>query len=305
MTRVRAESLALVNWRGVFFEHYRLDRHVTGLEGDNGAGKTSAMIGAYVVLMPDLTRLRFTNLGETGATGGEQGIWGRLGEPGRPTYALLALRIARGERLLAGVHIERKGEPSLEFTPFTVDGLRDDVALEDLLLPRFGDTEQVPEIAELRANVGRLGGRLRTFASVKEYVATRFEHGVTPMRMASDEERGKLNDMLRTSMTGGMSRNLLGDLRSFLLRRETHLADTLQRMRTNLDACRRTRSHVQESLLAGFAGARDVGHGKQRLDQRGRIGVAVPQTRSDLGDLGVETRQEHRYPDLPALLQDQ
>jgi len=31
------------------------------------------------------------------------------------------------------VHIERKGEPSLEFTPFTVDGLRDDVALEDLL----------------------------------------------------------------------------------------------------------------------------------------------------------------------------
>lgn len=78
----------------------RLDRHVTGLEGDNGAGRTSAMIGAYVVLMPDLTRLRFTSLGETGATGGKRGIWGRLGEPGRPTYALLALRIARGERLL-------------------------------------------------------------------------------------------------------------------------------------------------------------------------------------------------------------
>ncbi|MCB0065990.1 MAG: hypothetical protein KDD77_02500 [Caldilineaceae bacterium] len=85
--RIRAERLALVNWRGVFYAELAMDRHVTALEGDNGAGKTTALIATYVVLLPDLGRLRFTNLGEGEATGGDRGIWGRLGDPGRPAYA--------------------------------------------------------------------------------------------------------------------------------------------------------------------------------------------------------------------------
>src|SRR5205807_6955708 len=84
MSRARIAALALVNWKGVFYERYLLDRHVTALEGANGAGKTTVMIAAYVVLLPDMSRLRFTNLGETGATGGDKGIWGRLGDPGPP-----------------------------------------------------------------------------------------------------------------------------------------------------------------------------------------------------------------------------
>ena len=94
MSRARATALILVNWRGVFFERYLLDRHVTALEGANGAGKTTVMIGAYVVLLPDLTRLKFTNLGETGATGGDRGIHGRLGEPG-PSYAALEIELTQ------------------------------------------------------------------------------------------------------------------------------------------------------------------------------------------------------------------
>lgn len=84
MIRIRAEALALVNWRGVFYERFKLDRHVTGLEGDNGAGKTTIMIAAYVVLLPDMTRLLFTNLGESGATGGDKGIRGATGRVGSP-----------------------------------------------------------------------------------------------------------------------------------------------------------------------------------------------------------------------------
>ena len=70
MSRARISALALVNWKGVFYERYLLDRHVTALEGANGAGKTTVMIAAYVVLLPDMTKLRFTNLGESG-------VWGR------------------------------------------------------------------------------------------------------------------------------------------------------------------------------------------------------------------------------------
>src|SRR5882672_8770250 len=247
MNRTRADALAMVNWKGVFYERYLLDRHVTALEGANGAGKTTVMIAAYVVLLPDMSRLRFTNLGETGATGGDKGIWGRLGEPGRPSYAAMDFALAGKHRLVAGVHLERKGEPSVEPTPFIISGLGDDVRLQDLLLMVQGDTEVVPELHELRENAARLGGRLQVFPSARDYFAALFDQGVTPLRLGTDEERNKLNEMLRTSMTGGISRALTSELRDFLLKEEGGLADTLHRMKANLDACRRTRTEVQES----------------------------------------------------------
>lgn len=247
MSRTTAEALALVNWKGVFYARYGLDRHVTALEGANGAGKTTVMIAAYVVLLPDMSRLRFTNLGETGATGGDKGIWGRLGEPGRPSYAVVEFGLPGKRRLVAGVHLERKGEPSVEATPFIVSGLEADVRLQDLLLVRLGEDEAVPELQELRENAVRLGGRLQSFTSARDYFAALFDQGVTPLRLGTDEERNKLNEMLRTSMTGGISRALTSELRSFLLKEEGGLADTLQRMRANLDACRRTRTEVQEA----------------------------------------------------------
>ncbi len=247
MSRTRAQTLVLVNWKGVFYERYLLDRHVTALEGANGAGKTTVMIAAYVVLLPDMSRLRFTNLGETGATGGDKGIWGRLGEPGRPAYSAIEFALESGQRLIAGVHLERKGEPSVEPTPFIISGLDVDVRLQDVLLLSQGEHEVVPELNELRENAARFGGRVQIFGTARDYFAALFDHGVTPLRLATDEERNKLNEMLRTSMTGGISRSLTSELRSFLLKEETGLADTLQRMKANLDACRRTRTEVQES----------------------------------------------------------
>src|SRR5689334_24656041 len=122
MSRARATTLALVNWKGVFFERYLLDQHVTALEGANGAGKTTVMIATYLVLLPDLSRLRFTNLGETAATGGDRGIYGRLGVPGRPSYAALEPELG-GERVILAVELERKAEPSVQAPTFMVHGL--------------------------------------------------------------------------------------------------------------------------------------------------------------------------------------
>jgi len=145
------------------------------------------------------------------------------------------------------VHLERKGEPSVEPTPFIISGLDEDVRLQDLLLLSQGDHELVPELSELRENAARVGGRMQVFGTARDYFAALFDQGVTPLRLATDEERNKLNEMLRTSMTGGISRALTSELRSFLLKEESGLADTLQRMKANLDACRRTRTEVQES----------------------------------------------------------
>src|SRR5262245_46507967 len=143
MSRTRVAALALVNWKGVFFERYLLDQNVTALEGANGAGKTTVMIAAYVVLLPDMTRLRFTNLGESGALGGDRGIYGRLGEPGRPSYAAMEIE-SGGQRLIAGVHLERKAEPSVELTPFLISGLALDGQLGRVLLSSDEQHESVP-----------------------------------------------------------------------------------------------------------------------------------------------------------------
>ncbi|MES1176872.1 MAG: chromosome partition protein MukB [Myxococcales bacterium] len=247
MTRARATALALVNWKGVFYERYLLDPNVTALEGANGAGKTTVMIAAYVVLMPDMSRLRFTNLGETGATGGDKGIWGRLGEPGASSYAAIEVELNGGARLIAGVELTRKTEPSVELAPFVVSGLNAEYRMQDLLLKRGEGADEVPTRAELAENARALGGSLTSFGTVKEYFGALFEHGISPLRLNVDEDRNKFNEMLRTSMTGGISRALTSELRSFLLREETGLSDTLTRMRGNLDACRRTRVEVSEA----------------------------------------------------------
>ena len=246
MKRTRATALVLVNWRGVFYERYLLDPNVTALEGANGSGKTTVLIAAYLVLLPDMTRLRFTSVAEHAGTGGDRGVWGRLGQPGRPSYVVMDMRLPNGERLLAGVHLERRSEPTVEPTEFLITGLADNAALQHVLLER-GDVDSVPELSQLRDQVARLGGRLHTYSTAKEYFAALFDYGVTPLRLATDEERSKLNEMLRTSMMGGISRALTTDLREFLLKEETGLADTLKRMRANLDACRRTRTEVEES----------------------------------------------------------
>ncbi|HSK04852.1 MAG TPA: hypothetical protein VK932_26565, partial [Kofleriaceae bacterium] len=247
MSRARVVALALVNWKGVFYERYLLDRHVTALEGANGAGKTTVMIAAYVVLLPDMSRLRFTNLGESGATGGDRGIWGRLGEPGRPSYTALELGLEGDERVIAGVRLTRTAEPTVEPTAFLITGLPHTVRLSDILLVRQGDGDHVPELDELKAAVARGGGAIEVFRTTKDYFAALFDRGITPMRLVSEEDRGKLNEMLRTSMTGGISRALTSELRGFLLKEETGLGDTLSRMRANLEACRRTRGEVAEA----------------------------------------------------------
>jgi len=246
MSRARATALALVNWKGVFFERYLLDPHVTALEGANGAGKTTVMIAAYLVLLPDLSRLRFTNLGEGAATGGDRGIYGRLGVLGRPSYAALELELG-GERVILAVHLERKAEPSVQATTFMVHGLPAAHGLSSLFLLSDGETEAVPELTELKAKASELGARVEVFDSLREYFGALFDRGIVPLRLANDDDRAKFNEMLRTSMTGGISRALTSELRTFLLKEESGLSDTLSRMRANLDACRRTRAEVQEA----------------------------------------------------------
>ena len=247
MRRARLKRLALVNWRNVFYERYELNSNVTAFEGANAAGKTTVMMAACVALLPDMKHLRFTSGTHHPGTSGKEELWGRLGKTGGPSYTVLDIELGTGERLLAGVHLERRSEPSIDLTPFLILGLPPHTRLQPVLLGQSGESESVPEIDELRDQAARHGAQLQRCATAKEYFKALFDRGVTPLRLDTDTDRRKLAEMLQTSMDGGLSPALTSELRSFLLREQSGLSDAIKRMRANIRSCKHTRTIVEEN----------------------------------------------------------
>ncbi len=241
--RTRIESLVLINWNGFFFQRFEMDGTVTALEGENGAGKTTVMIAAFVALLPDQRLLQFRNVSDAGGMEGDRGLFGRLGPRG-VAYTLLELGVQNGGRVLAGVMLRKKAPPTLELTPFIVEGLAADGPLQQSLLIREGDTERVPELHELSRMLGQSGASFRVCDSVGQYTSSLFDLGITPMRMESYAEREKFNRMLQTSMYGGLSGSIQKGLRNYLMAEDQSLRNHVARMRDNLDSCRLTRREI-------------------------------------------------------------
>jgi chromosome partition protein MukB len=244
--RTRIESLVLINWNGFFFQRFQMDAGVTALEGENGAGKTTVMIAAFVALLPDQRLLQFRNVSDGGGIEGDRGLFGRLGQRGT-SYTILELGAQEGKRVLAGVMLRKKATPSLELTPFIVEGLPADLSLQQLLLIREADTERVPELSELSRRLAQTGASFSVCESVGQYTSSLFDLGITPMRMEAYVEREKFNRMLQTSMYGGLSGSIQKGLRNYLLAEDQSLRNHVARMRDNLDACRLTRREISSA----------------------------------------------------------
>ncbi|MEM5788090.1 MAG: ATP-binding protein, partial [Syntrophobacteraceae bacterium] len=245
-SRARLKSLVLVNWKGFFYQRFEIDDGVTALEGENGAGKTTVMIGAFVALLPDQRLLQFRNVSETGGMEGERGIYGRLGSKG-VAYTIMELHVPRYGRMLAGVMLVKKAPPSLGLTPFIAGGLANDHSLDEILLLRDGQTERVPELSEIRQKLGQIGCTLDVYDSVGQYTSKLFDLGVSPMSMEAYSERDRFNRILQTSMYGGLSSSIQKGLRDYLLAEDTSLRNHVARMRENLDACRVTRQEIESA----------------------------------------------------------
>ena len=91
--RTALMGIVLVNWKGVFFQDYRLNQTITALEGVNGAGKTTVMVAAFVAMFPDQRWLDFENVAVSGKQR-DRGIVGRLGKPG-PSWVTIPGVLAR------------------------------------------------------------------------------------------------------------------------------------------------------------------------------------------------------------------
>jgi chromosome partition protein MukB len=254
-SRSRIQRVILLNWKGMFFQPFDLDEGMTILEGANGTGKTTIMIAVYTCLMPDLNFLNFQNVTTVATRKNEdKGLYGRLGD-GDAVYALLDIVTASGERHLVGVQLIRRTYPQVSLRHFAIRKLDPDTDLTPVLLRELPETRQqeIPDLDEIGRRAAESGGELIRFRHAREYFRFLFDAGITPIRLLDNEERKQYNQLLHTSLYGGLSRSLQSSLRDYLLPQDNTLVSGIREMEQNLLACRRTRATIRR-----YQSVRDV-----------------------------------------------
>jgi chromosome partition protein MukB len=249
--RAHAKRLVLANWKGIIFHSFDLDRHVTGLEGQNGSGKTTVMAAYVTAILPNQRLLSFTN-NNSGALAarGDGGLWGRLGGEGI-SYALIEWITPRGQSLWAGVAMTRGAMPSIDIKTITIHDLPADASPYDILLLREMTGAVVPSLPQLREHIAMHGGRLAVHKSLADYMKLLFEQGITPMPMTTHEEQERFYRVLSTSMEGSALATLIKTgLRDYLLSPDASLERRVSLMRESLEQCRQTKRELERAQAA-------------------------------------------------------
>ena len=248
----RIQRAVLINWKGMFFQPFDIDSGMTILEGANGTGKTTIMIAIYTCLIPDLNFLNFQNVTTVSSRRNEdKGLYGRIGQDEHnreePIFSVLDIVTSANERHLVGVQLIKKTYPQVSLKHFAVSNLSPDVDIEKLLLRHNLETNQqeIPELDEIGEACKKVGGELVNFRHAKDYFQFMFEKDISPIRLIENEERKKYNQLLHTSLYGGLSRSLQTSLRDYLLPENDKLVQGINEMEHNLKTCRRTRSAIQ------------------------------------------------------------
>ncbi len=248
----RIQRAIMINWKGIFFQSFEIDPSMTILEGANGTGKTTIMIAVYTCLMPDLNYLNFQNVTTVSSRRNEdKGLYGRIGQDDKsseePIFSILDILTAKGDRILIGVQFIKKTYPQVLLKHFAISNLSHDTDVEELLVHYNSETNQqeILEFDEIRDNCKQQNAELTTFRHAKDYFRFLFENEISPLRLVENEERKKYNQLLHTSLYGGLSRSLHSSLRDYLLPENDKLVKGIQEMEHNLQSCRRTRSAIE------------------------------------------------------------
>ncbi|MRX06509.1 hypothetical protein GJ697_01510 [Pseudoduganella sp. FT25W] len=249
--RTYARRLVIANWKGIVFHCFDLDRHVTGLEGQNGSGKTTVMAAFVTAILPNLGLLEFKNInGAAAPTRGDRGLWGRLGEQGI-SYAVIEWITPRGKSIWAGVALLRGAMPSIDIRSFIIEDAPAEASPYELLLVRDGERSVIPQLNALRDHVNFRGGRMTVCKTLNEYMKSLFDLGITPLPMATHEEQERYYRVLSTSMQGSALASLIQTgLRDYLLLEDATLERRTVLMRDALQQCRITRGQLDEAEKA-------------------------------------------------------
>jgi len=219
-SRAKIKTIIVINWLGIFYQEIEVDPLITGLEGGNGAGKTTLMATPYLVMMPDLQKVRITNVGESIGAQTETGLGGRLGASGY-SYSILEVLDQTGERIFAGVQLESMKDREPQKGPmFVITGVPHGVAAEKLFLVASAtnlSNSMVANISEIKQQVALYGGKLAAFDSIGDYGDVLYDHGIFPARLSDARKKDNLNRLIQTSIQGGFSKRLQERLKEYFL----------------------------------------------------------------------------------------
>ncbi|MCK8682601.1 ATP-binding protein [Pseudomonas umsongensis] len=248
--RAHARRFLVANWKGIRFHCFDLDRHLTGLQGRNGAGKTTIMAAYVTAMLPNQRLLDFPNLaGKSQAKSSDAGLWGRLGDG--VCYSLIEWITPRASAFWAGVTLTRAGTPHIDIKYFTIEGLPEEIRPHQAFLEGEGAALTLPTYTQLRSRVTVFGARLTQHRTLADYMRALYEAGITPLPMSTQEEQARYYRLLSSSMSGSSLAELgKSGLRNFLLVEDPGLEKRVTNMRGCLVECRQTRHELDHAQSA-------------------------------------------------------
>lgn len=249
--RAHIKALAIINWRGIQFQILDMDRRLTALEGENGAGKTTCMTAAYLLLMPNISLLGTSNVEDSGDGKKRTGLHGKLGESGA-CYSVFEIINPRGERCLAGAMLHPLPSQGVEIKKlFVAEGLPAHVPLESILLLRKEGREVIPVDASAIVEQAVLyGAKANTYTSVADYGTRLYELGILPIKLGDVKKQIQFNKILQTGFQGNFSTALQKRIKEYLLP-ENDIGGHLAQMQEHMRQCRSSRvlvSRLQDKI---------------------------------------------------------
>ncbi|GAB3090087.1 hypothetical protein GCM10027081_07590 [Cupriavidus yeoncheonensis] len=240
----------MANWKGIIYQLFHMGRHITGLEGKNGAGKTTSMAAFLTAIVPNLRLLVFPNIGATGERNpsDDDGLWGRLSDDGT-AFSIIEWVLPNGKSVWAGVALVRKARPSVDINKmFLIQDLPRGTHPDSAFLVKKDGNLTVPTFAAMRENLTMLGARMVVYSTLTEYLRALFDHGITPMPMSTYQEQERFYRVLASSMAGtSLGEIAKSKLRDFLLSEDRTLVHVITKMRECLEDCQRTRRDIEST----------------------------------------------------------
>jgi chromosome partition protein MukB len=240
--------VTLINFNGFDYAEFDMNPRMTTLEGINGAGKTTVMVGSYVPLMPDQNFLRFKNVSESDQVKTDATLYDRLGSAGDISYSVLTIRLSSGDLIHIGVEIIKKSLKKMDLTPFILRDVRPEMPLHDVMLPIDAQgNPMITPLVELTAHWVSVGATPRKFHKVTDYFTAIFEAGVVPTLMTMPTDRAKYHKLMMASFYGGLTGDLQKSIKDYLLPPSDEISSSVQNASRLLNEVKSTKRSIENA----------------------------------------------------------
>lgn len=244
----RINRIALAGWRGIPYMEVQLDDGpLTALIGTPGAGKSTVAMLLCYALMPDRRTMdikAISGVQDPHRVGVDQ-VAGRVDPLVGFAYVVLDLQDARGNRVVAGLHV-RVVEARAEFTCLHWQDLPTEWPLQDCVRHVDGEDELYPDLNDLGSALAEQGITVREML-VREYGELLFQSGVLPTDYSDLSDRSLYARLIESTFQGGLSRDVAGKIKEYMLPAANRLHESVDRLQKCADTVLRTHGALAEA----------------------------------------------------------